>query len=207
MSWDGPAGSGADSGVRAAEKVRASVGFFAWPVPDDFLSSRGLRALNVTFWLQEDLAATTSPDDVMLWEGPSAYVVEGRPSPPTPVAVGSGNKPNVVMIAVPVVIGIVVLLLAGLCVWSWRRHGTVPIVGALAAAKRRSGGGGAGYGVRKSQSERVAGRGVGMVGDDKAGPNAGGIQLTDRDSWSPTGTGAGSRNVFREELQRQERQR
>ena len=50
-------------------------------------------------------------------------------------------------------------------------------------------GGGAGWGDNKSETEV-------------------GIQLTDRASWSPTGrTAGGGRNVFREEIERQERLR
>lgn len=75
----------------------------------------------------------------------------------------------------------------------------MPVIGGLMKRRSGGGGGGAGYGVRQSRTERVGG-GARGVGEDKAG---GGIQLTDRESWSPTA----GKNVFREELQRQQRQR
>jgi hypothetical protein len=74
----------------------------------------------------------------------------------------------------------------------------VPILGALGSRKT---GGGEGYGIGQSRSQR-AGETVGT--DRKV--NAGGVELTDRDSWSPTGSPQG-RNVFREEVSRQERER
>jgi len=179
-----------------------SRGFWAWTIDDDFLRLAGRESISVELSLLQDDDTTPQDNDAQKHTGPTVYVT--YPPPLVPV-VKNGNGPSVVAIAVPVVVAVVVLLLAGLCFWSWRRHGTVPIVGALGKVGRRS----SGYGVRKSASERV-GRGVGGGGgafgapSDKPGPNIN-IQLTDRDSWSPTGTG--SRNVFREEMQRQERHR
>jgi len=78
----------------------------------------------------------------------------------------------------------------------------VPILG----GRRRSGSGGYGVGQSRSQRVGVVPAGGGFGGNDKQGPNVG-IQLTDRDSWSPTTPSqAAGRNVFREELRRQERQ-
>ncbi|KAK0742721.1 hypothetical protein B0T18DRAFT_168872 [Schizothecium vesticola] len=200
ITWTG-AGEGKD-GVRAGERVPAGQGFYPWRVPRDFLSSRGVRELNVTFWLQEDAVDTVDDkDDVRLWEGPSAVIVEGSPPPPS---TGEGKKGgvNIAAVVVPVVVGVLVAMAVGVCCWSWKRKGTVPVLGGLMKRRSGGGGGGAGYGVRQSRSERVGG-GARGVGDDKAG---GGIQLTDRESWSPTAPTAG-KNVFREELQRQQRQR
>ncbi|KAK1828035.1 hypothetical protein QBC39DRAFT_313809 [Podospora conica] len=196
ITWSGEGGK---DGVRAGERVPAGQGFYPWRVPGDFLAARGVGELNVTFWLQEDAVETVEDEeDVRMWEGPSAVIVSGTP-PAAPVEEG-GKKGgvNVVAVVVPVVVGVLVAMAVGVCCWSWKRRGTVPVVGGL--MKRRStGGGGGGYGVRQSRSERVGGAGV-VGGEDKAG---GGIQLTDRESWSPTA----GKNVFREELQRQERQR
>ncbi|KAH6843384.1 hypothetical protein B0I37DRAFT_408233 [Chaetomium sp. MPI-CAGE-AT-0009] len=74
--------------------------------------------------------------------------------------------PDIVPILLPIVAAVAVGVAVALCVLSWRRHGRVPLVGAVMG------------------------------------------KLTDRASWSPTGRGAGGeRNVFREEVERQERLR
>lgn len=203
ITWAG-AGEGRD-GVRAGERVPAGQGFYPWRVPGDFLAKRGagVKEVNVTFWLQEDAVETVEDeDDVRLWEGPSAVVVEGSPPKPPPKADGEGKKGavNVAAVVVPVVVGVLVAMAVGVCCWSWKRRGTVPVIGGLMKRRSGGGGGGAGYGVRQSRTERVGGGGARGVGEDKAG---GGIQLTDRESWSPTA----GKNVFREELQRQQRQR
>jgi hypothetical protein len=187
-------------------RMLASQGFYIWNIDSNFLTNRNtpLSSVNVSLALAyfEDLYGNL----VSEIQGPTVIVTS------TPFQDPNGNtndnKPNVVAIAVPIVVIIVFLALAGLCVWSWRRHGTVPVLGAL---KRRStGGGGQGYGVRQSRSQRV-GADPAVVGSDKKA--AVGVELTDRDSWSPStspsgpgGQGTG-RNVFREELQRQERER
>jgi len=187
--------------VSSAEFVPASRGFWAWEIKDDFLRNLDRDSISVTLSMLQDETSTPQDNDATKILGPTVYVT--YPPKLSPAKSGGGG-PSVIAIAVPVVIAVVVLLLGGLCFWSWKRHGTVPLVGSLGKVRRQS----SGYGVRKSASERV-GRGVGGGGfgvpSDKPGPNIN-IQLTDRDSWSPTGTG-NSRNVFREEVQRQERQR
>jgi hypothetical protein len=131
---------------------------------------------------------------------------------------GSGGTPTntIVAIAVPVIVITILLLFSGLCFFSYRRHGTIPLLSTLRNRKRRStggvgGGGGARYGVRQSRAERM-GTGAAVPRDNKSETDVGGgVELTDRDSWSPTytarsaagGEGRG-RNVFREELARQE---
>ncbi|KAH6640223.1 hypothetical protein F5144DRAFT_559692 [Chaetomium tenue] len=56
----------------------------------------------------------------------------------------------------------------------------------------------------------MGGGSVPWGGDDNKSETDVGIQLTDRASWSPTtgrGAAGGGRNVFREEIERQERLR
>lgn len=189
-------------------RMLASKGFYIWNIDSAFLTSRDtpLSSVNVSLTLAyfKDLYG----NDVEDVPGPTV-IVTSTPFEDPKDSTGD-SKPNVVAIAVPIVVIVVFLALAGLCVWSWRRHGTVPVLGAL---KRRSTGGGKqGYGIRQSRSERVgAGPGVAPgASDKKAGV---GVELTDRDSWSPSTSPSGAggqgtgRNVFREELQRQERER
>ncbi|KAB5566711.1 hypothetical protein GE09DRAFT_1218968 [Coniochaeta sp. 2T2.1] len=186
-----------------SSRMLASKGFFIWSIPPTFLSDLNtpLTTVNVSFSLVyfQDLYG----NDLETVPGPTVIVTS------TPFSGGpgqhEGKKTNVVAIAVPVVIVVVVLLLAGLCVWSWRRHGTVPVLGAL---KRRSTGGGQGYGIRQSATQRTGGGGaappvVGAVGDKK---HVAGVELTDRDSWSPGASPRGGNNVFREEMERQRRE-
>jgi hypothetical protein len=111
-------------------------------------------------------------------------------------------------IALPLVFGVVALTFLCICCYSWRRHGRLHGAGLVRGTSVRSNG----YGVRQSLKQRLSG---GVMNNDKPVPNAG-IQLTDRASWSPTSPsdarlhdsayGQG-RNVFREELQRQDRER
>lgn len=128
------------------------------------------------------------------------------------------SKGTKTAIIVPVVIVslLVILGLAAFAVLRYRKTGTVPFVGGLFG--KRGGNprsGGSGYGVRKSYSERVGKRGVvgveeGITTNTKSG-GGGGVELTDRESWSPTSpTSArlgGEPNVFRAEVERQERAR
>ncbi|KAK1759857.1 hypothetical protein QBC47DRAFT_373194 [Echria macrotheca] len=195
-------------GMTSGSRVSAAVGFYAWPIPTDFLSRLNRNELNMTFQFARPVDPNDGSDqpDFEPILGPTVLVVEGPPEDHAPNP--QKPSPNAAAIAVPIVVVAVLGLFIGLCFWSWRRTGTVPVLGGLVGrgSKRSSG-----YGVRQSQAERVGGGGIGIggpravVGNDKAGANVG-IQLTDRDSWSPTGTGQG-RNVFRDELRRQERER
>ncbi|GAB1315409.1 hypothetical protein MFIFM68171_05619 [Madurella fahalii] len=205
---------GTGEGFRS-DPLPAARGFYAWRIPADFLTSRAGApgVLNVTFQLAQDDASTPdASNDLNTYRGPSVYVTSsGASMGPAPGGSGGGGGgPNAAAIAVPVVVVVVVLLVGGACFASWRRRGTVPV---LAALRRRSTGG-AGYGVRQSRSERVGptgaggrgGWGAGGVADNKSETDVG-VELTDRDSWSPTARNAtGGRNVFREEVERQERQ-
>lgn len=195
----------------------ASQGFYAWTIPADFLSSRGNPAptrYDITFALAYADDATPADNDFERRVGPTVYVTAAPPGAGEDTAAGgggTGGTRSVVGIVVPVVIVAVLALLGAACAVSWRRTGHMPFAGMV--MRRRSAGG---YGARQSRSERVgsgtgagawgggAGAGGGAAtGDNKSETNVG-IQLTDRDSWSPTGRTAG-RNVFREEVERQAR--
>ncbi|KAK4108870.1 hypothetical protein N656DRAFT_783829 [Canariomyces notabilis] len=203
-------------GLTIAGPFPASQGFYAWSIPSDFLSSRTAEQLNLTFTLVQNDTSTPEGNDIRTYGGPTVYLTPSS-SPTGMGPSGSGGTPTntIVAIAVPVVVITILLLFSGLCFLSYRRHGTIPLLSTL--RKRRptvgggiGGGGGAGYGVRQSRAERM-GTGAALPGDNKSETDVGGVELTDRDSWSPTytarsaagGEGRG-RNVFREELARQE---
>jgi hypothetical protein len=213
-----------DKTAFTSPRMLASTGFYAWTVPDTFLSGHTpspLSSVNLTLSLAsyEDAYSLDVDDDI---PGPTVIVSaassssaddpssEGGSSTGGGRGGGGGHKTNAAAIAVPIVVILVVLGLAGFCFRSWRKHGSVPLVSAM---KRRSTGGGQGYGVRQSRSERVGaatagGGGAGVAGVDKE-VGGGGVELTDRDSWSPApgSSPPGGRNVFREEMDRQQRTR
>ncbi|KAJ9149187.1 hypothetical protein NKR19_g5743 [Coniochaeta hoffmannii] len=208
-------GSDTHSGF-TSPRMPASKEFFVWAIPDDFLSSRNppLTSLNVSLAIAYFL--DLYGNDVEDVSGPTVIVTSSEDSQAD--SGNTGHKTNVAAIAVPVIVVVVLVVLAGLCFFSWRRHGTVPVLGAL--TKRRStgigGGGGQGYGVRQSRAERVGAGGgatggfaaAAAAGGDRKGAVGGGVELVDRDSWSPDRTTAQpGRNVFREEMERQERVR
>ena len=216
-------------------QIPASQGFYAWPIPADFLSGPDNTdrkpPYNLTFLLSYDDPTTPgTANDRKTRTGPSVFIAEEGSAPHSGGGSGSDRRgPNVIAIAVPVVVVCVLLLLVALCFVSWRRHGHLPFIGALPFLRRRgsssrrrssllssaghawpgatgggqpqegwgngAGGGGGGFAAAST-------RGGPVRGDDKSETDVG-IQLTDRDSWSPTGR----RNVFREELERQARLR
>jgi hypothetical protein len=184
--------------------VPVNQNFWPWSIDATFLTEMGQSAMNVSLYLTyEDPVngANVVTRDV----GPVVSIV---PAPLTSAS-GSVSSSKALVIALPIVIGLCVLALATACVWSWRRHGRVPLLGGL--GRRAS----QGYGVRQSKAERVRSGSGFSIKTDKVAPTVD-IQLTDRDSWSPTSpsqakmdegnlVGQG-RNVFREELRRQERE-
>jgi hypothetical protein len=200
----------------------ASQGFYPFTIPPTFLSARGNPArFNMTFVLAYADEGTPEANDMVTRVGPTVFVTPEKEEGEVP-----WKGPNLVTIVLPVVLVGGFLLLSLLCFVSWRRTGKVPLLqGAAGRLRRRSTGGG--YGVGQSRSQRVGGdarAGAGAGGAAGAGPWGGatggdnksetdvGIQLTDRGSWSPTARGAGpaeggGRNVFREEVERQERMR
>lgn len=198
-----------DSDGFTSDRIPASQGYFVWTIAPDFLTKQGHPSLDVSLFLAySDDNAADLQDRVA---GPSIVITNAEKGSDTSGGGSKGVSPAA--IAVPIIVVVVLAILGAVCFMSWRRHGTLPLVGAIGSARRRSGS--QGYGIRQSRSQRVGGGdggvgvGAGGVGvDDKnrgAAGNAGGIQLTDRDSWSPTGAADGrGRNVFREEMERQQ---
>jgi hypothetical protein len=184
-------------------------GFFAWSITTDFLEvhAQNRSAMNVTLFMAiiDDTDSNSTNDSPVQTRvnGPSVVIVYPSAAP-APSTGGGGGGPNAVSIAVPIIVVLVVLGLAAVGFWLWRKH---------RAAR-------GGYGVRRSQSERVSWGSTGARGglSKEQEANGVGIQLTDRDSWGTTsvvspgqarmgdGREAVGKNVFREELRRQERQ-
>jgi hypothetical protein len=185
-----------------SERIPASQLYYAWTIGSTILSAHQTSdtTLNITLTLVQ-FETETSNTAVDTADGPSVVITKD-PQNYNPAS-GHKHHTNVVAIVVPIVVVVVLIGMIGLCVFSWRRTGTVPVLGAL---KRRSTGGGAGYGERQSRSQRVGAGADPVVGATPGLKSAAGVELTDRDSWSPS-TSPRGQNVFRAELQRQERQR
>ncbi|KAL1840422.1 hypothetical protein VTJ49DRAFT_496 [Mycothermus thermophilus] len=201
-----------------SEPFPASQGFYAWTIPDDFLSQQDRgnpNRMNVTFVLAYADASTPAESDQSTRVGPSVFVVakdrkhvisnnpdDDDDDDDDSGSGGGGGGTNILAIVLPLSIIAVLLVLFGFCYTRYRRTGTIPLVGgAVTNLRRRSTGGG--YGVRQSRAERTGNvaAGAGAVTPDHKSETGvdGGIQLTDRESWSPRS----GRNVFREEVERQ----
>lgn len=175
--------------------IPASVGFYAWTIPLNFPTTSP-----ISFALQHSDTTTEEANDIVTVSGPTVNVFSSDPNP-EPSASGGGNGTNLLAIVLPIVIIAILIGLAGFCFLFRRRKGRWPVIGERA---RSSGSGYTGQGGRRVQEDQV-GRGV-VTGDNKSETNIG-VELTDRDSWSPTSPNSPSRgrNVFREEVERQER--
>lgn len=198
-----------------SSSVNVSVGYYAWKLPDDLLTINGKTAMNASIkyiYKSQD----SSDFNEIRGNGPRVTITRDSMLPPASPS-GTGG-PLSLLIAVPVVFALLLALVGGYCCWSYRRKGVIPGAAAVARLRRRSAAGGGrgsqGYGVGQSRSERTVARDVGpgdsfrahQQPDDKTGGP--GIQLTSRESWSPTSpTSPSGRNVFREEIRRQEGQR
>ncbi|KAM7208372.1 Protein of unknown function (DUF4448) domain containing protein [Naviculisporaceae sp. PSN 640] len=188
----------------------ASVGFFAWEIPEDFLTSSSgatLSSLNVTLSLVYEDTETANPEDLKSLPGPEILIapeLDERHDDDD-----GGDKSYTAAIAVPIIVVILLVGFGGFCLFKRKRQGAWPVIGGvIGRRKSASGGGGGGYGERQSRSQRVGSGGVIGGGTPFDGSSdKQGIQLTDRDSWSPTAASAPGRNVFREEIRRQESQR
>lgn len=147
----------------------------------------------MTFSLNQYLSDSLDQPSFDTVDGP--FVVISRDAPDYSSA--KPHKTNVAAIVVPIIVVVLLLMGIGFCVFRWKKTGRFPIIGG------RGNSGGEGYGIRQSWSQRTGGVAGGAAGND-AKPAAG-VELTDRDSWTPSSPQG--RNVFREEVQRQERER
>ena len=168
--------------VFPAISVPADRGYYAWTVQDAYLLGREEKDMTMT------LTYTDADGEEKTLNGPKIWVVRADISINQPQESRSSGGVNPAAIAVPVVLGLAAVA-AGLY-FLWRRNKQKLI---LAGIRRRSS---QGYGVGKSHSQRT------RTGTDKSIAD---IQLHESPT-SPTPSTPG-RNVFQEELRRQERER
>ncbi|TLS30078.1 hypothetical protein PpBr36_03076 [Pyricularia pennisetigena] len=199
-----------------AQSVKASVGYHAWMVPDDLLARSGSTAMNASIKYNYQSHDSSEFNEIR-GNGPRVVITDNVMWPVNNADGNGSSGPVPSIVIVPMVV--VLLLVVGLyCCWSYRKKGIVPFAAAFANLKRRltRGRGSQGYGVRKSRPERTrtanptqnvempraAARGDPFRANYHPEDKTPGIQLTSSDSWSPTSTSG--RNVFREEIRRQE---
>ncbi|KAK4222039.1 hypothetical protein QBC38DRAFT_490795 [Podospora fimiseda] len=206
--------SGSVSGTTGqiiSSSLPSSSGYYPLPIPSDFLTNLNTTSASITLSLSySDESTPNEPNDIITIPGPTVFI-----SSPLPKEKESSKGINIIAIAVPLIIVLLLLALLGFCFIKWRKTGQIPFVGAVVKRTRRAS---TGYGIGKSKSQRIGNAGVtaapgdrgpyntaGGRGLDKETAVEGGVELTDRDSWgSPTSPKG--RNVFREEVERQERE-
>ena len=164
-----------------SDPLPVTQGFWVWSPPASLLG--GKQILDVSIRMMYNDTDTTGKQTDKTETGPTVHLTNDAaltsylsPAQDT----GSSKGVNAAAVAVPIVV-IVLLLVAGFIFWRWRK-----------------GRGGASAGVGSGRTART-------MQPESAGKTASdtGIQLTDRDSWNAGGTG---RNVFREEVARQQKQ-
>jgi hypothetical protein len=140
----------------------AGWGFYAWAVPDDILSSHGVSALNISLAL-----ASLSVGSVAMapFQGPIVAIVYPPVYRQEPAKMPTGPA---LYIGLPAVMGFVVLVVLGTCLWNWRvrRIG----LGNIMSRSRH------GYGIGKSRASRMRRRG------GRRADKEGAIRLTDREA-------------------------
>ncbi|KAL1848504.1 hypothetical protein Daus18300_013605 [Diaporthe australafricana] len=169
--------------------VSASTGFYVWNVDEDILSQNGRdgRDLAATLSLIEVNSSGNGSDDSLAYaDGPSITISKSAPSYDASPENSFENHGRTIAIAVSVMISAVLLALVAFVVWSWKRHGYVFGIGGGGRKNRRD-------------PKRTSSRSTFGWPEDKNRE----VELTHRESWSPTQ----GRNVFRDEIQRQEMQR
>ncbi|EFX05693.1 hypothetical protein CMQ_3762 [Grosmannia clavigera kw1407] len=180
----------------ASKTIDASQGFYVWTIESSFLTTLGASSVDATIYA----SYTDTSNNAERATGPAVVITSAKHS------LSSGHHVSALAVALPVVLGLAAIVLLCFCAWSWRRYGRVlPCCG---GGGRRDAAGNQNTRTtsflqqqpRMGVSTVVSHDAVG--GSGKAEPAAAtDIQLTDRDSWSPT---HGTTNVFRAELRRQE---
>lgn len=173
----------------ADRNVSASTGFYVWDIDEDILSQNGRDGgdLAATLSLIEVTTSGNGPDDSLAYaNGPSIIISKSAPSYDVSPENSSENHGRTIAIAVSVMVSAVSLVLVAFVVWSWKRHGHVFGIGGRGRKNRQD-------------PKRTSSRSTFGWPEDKNRE----VELTHRESWSPTQ----GRNVFRDEIQRQEMQR
>lgn len=197
--------------------IPTSIGRFTWNVLPSYLAA-GAVSTQARIFLAEpsETNVTTRGNRI---PGPRFELVTANGTPNNLNNNGGNNRggstagngvnnvstgANPVAIALPVVFGVLTLCFLGFCVWFKRRHPDF-LRDVFAFRRRRwpkqrggNGSGGAGrFGFGRSKSQRLRGEDIKVINTDMNGLRMNAMAMNgDRD-----------RNVFREEMRRQERAR
>lgn len=162
------------------DSVSANQGYYAWTVTPNFLLGTDDKVLMLS------MMYTDSDGVNITLKGPEVIVVNADISLGQPQA-SSGAHTNPAAIAVPIVVGLA-LIAAGIFLWRKNKQKII-----IAGIRRRSS---QGYGVGKSRSERA------RIGSIRSARTA----TSTQPPLSPPSPTLG-RNVFREEVRRQDKER
>ena len=161
--------------------ARAGDGYVPFTFTESFL-----RGANSAKTIRMVLSYDEATDDPKETEGPRVYVVRDDITVVEHVERPGRKGVHPAAIAVPVVVGLIAVALGFFCLWKKNKDKIV-----LSRIRRRSS---QGYGVSKSRTQR-------MVAEEGAvGTKDGDIKLQE----SPVSPRSEGRNVFQEELRRQE---
>jgi Ykl077w/Psg1 (Pma1 Stabilization in Golgi) len=205
--------------IDLSDPIKGNLGFFTWKVDSGRLG--GQSTVNVSLLLL--YGQTVGGGPVKNITGPT-LLVQPQPiyhGPPPKVPAGPA-----LYIGLPTILGFIILCLFGTCLWN--RHRRKIGLGNIMSRGRH------GYGIGESRAQRIA---KSVRRSMRRGKDQGGIQLVERDgppaeeyrdAPEPRGNGVprrdsdalggpgdrfqdqavgGGRNLFRNEMQRQERER
>ncbi|KAK0631957.1 hypothetical protein B0T14DRAFT_490407 [Immersiella caudata] len=182
----------------SSDLISAGWGFYQWRVESDLYKIPGKDAVNITLRIASlPLGATVS------WVPGPTVVVTPSPSPePTKSPVPKGEA---LYIALPTVLGFVVLMVIGTCIWN-RKHRKINLGNVMGRGR-------GGYGVGKSRRQRVFGKGahkeqsIGLMERDGAVASAreGAYRDNDDDEWKSEVPGRGRTRVRADEIDRPRR--
>jgi hypothetical protein len=191
----------------ASDGFPASRGFFVWSPRVFFTADEvNVTELEVQIMLGVSDDTSANPNQQTQLPGPIVHLTNktlpggfGVDSSTTP---SSSSGPNVAAIVVPIILVLLIAAGAFVCYRSYRKTGRLPVLGRFmgsAAVRRR----------RSGLHDLPPPSGQGFGSSDLHGAGAGEVQLSDRESprragGAEGGSGGDVRNVFREEMQRQE---
>jgi len=201
-----PSADGFSTGGRdgfTSDLVATSLGRFTWTILPEYLAD-GFASVPAVLFLAEpsETNVTTRGNRI---PGPRVELVSGTGQPLANNPSSSNRNNNVstganpVAIALPVVFGVLTLCFLGFCVWFKRRH--PDFVRNLFSFRRRpSWPRPRGFGIGRSKSQRLRGEDIKVINTDMNGLRMNAMAMNgalnaERD-----------RNLFREELRRQDRQ-
>jgi hypothetical protein len=182
----------------SSDLISAGWGFYQWRVDSELYKKPGKDAVNITLRIASlPLGATVT------WVAGPTVVVTPSPSPePTKSPVPKGEA---LYIALPTVLGFVVLMVVGTCIWN-RKHRKINIGNVMGRGR-------GGYGVGKSRRQRLFGKGahkeqsIGLMERDGAVASAREDAYRDNDDgeWKSEIPGRGRTRVRADEIDRPRR--